>query len=41
MHTIFAKLGDGELFFVASRDQVAEAVELMGQLKTHWPAMNM
>jgi hypothetical protein len=37
MYTIFAKLGDGELVFVASRDQVAQAVELMEQLKAYWP----
>jgi hypothetical protein len=37
MYTVFTKLGDGELLFVASRNEVEQAVRLAEELNETWP----
>lgn len=37
MYNVFVQLGDGEFLHVASRDDLEEAVQLMGTLKAYWP----
>ena len=37
MYRLFTKLGDGEFLFVASRDQLDEALRLSQELNELWP----
>jgi hypothetical protein len=37
MISVLTKLGDGELIFVASRDQLGQARQLAQELNTGWP----
>ena len=37
MYSVFAKLGDGEFLFVASRDELGQAVQLIEALNANWP----
>jgi hypothetical protein len=37
MYRILTQLEDGELLYVACRNQIVEAVELIEGLNTHWP----
>jgi hypothetical protein len=37
VYSVFTKLDDGEFLFVASRDRLEEAVELVEALRAQWP----
>jgi len=37
MYRLFTKLGDGEFLYVASRDQLDEALQLSRDLNEFWP----
>lgn len=37
MFRVFTRLGDGEFIFVASRDQLGQAMQLVQDLNTNWP----
>jgi hypothetical protein len=37
MFSVLTRLGDGELIFVASRDQLGQARQLVQELNTGWP----
>jgi hypothetical protein len=37
MFNVFTRLGDGEFIFVASRDQLGQAMQLVQELNAGWP----
>jgi hypothetical protein len=37
MYSVFTRLGDGEMIFVASRDGLDKAVQLAKDLNASWP----
>jgi hypothetical protein len=37
MYTVFTRDSDGEFLFVASRDNLTEAVQLAEELHANWP----
>jgi hypothetical protein len=37
MFSVFASLGNGEFIFVASRDELGQATQLVRELKASWP----
>jgi len=37
MFSVFTRPGDGEFIFVASRDQLGQAVRLVQELNASWP----
>jgi hypothetical protein len=37
MYNVFTKLSDGEFLFVASRDELEQASQLVKDLKANWP----
>ena len=37
MFSVFTKLGDGEFLFVASREELEQAAELVQELNDNWP----
>ena len=37
MFSVFTRLGDGEFIFVASRDQLGQAMQLVQELSASWP----
>lgn len=37
MYSVFTKLGDGEFIFVASRQELEQAGELIQELSVNWP----
>ena len=37
MYSLFAKLGDGQFIFVASREGLDEALQLLKDLNEYWP----
>lgn len=37
VYSVFRQLGDGDFLHVASRDDLEEALHLIGDLNTHWP----
>jgi hypothetical protein len=37
MYRVLAQLGDGEFMFVASRDELIEAIQLIEGLNAYWP----
>jgi hypothetical protein len=37
MFNVFTRLGDGEFIFVASRDQLGQAMQLVQKLSASWP----
>jgi hypothetical protein len=37
MYSVFVELVDGEFLHVASRDDLKQAVQLVGELKIFWP----
>jgi hypothetical protein len=37
MYTLFTKLGDGQFIYVASRERLEEAMQLLGDLNEYWP----
>jgi hypothetical protein len=37
MYSVFTKLGDGEFLFVASRDELLQAANLVQELNANWP----
>ena len=37
MYRIFAKLGDGQFLFVASRNEFERAAELVKEFNAYWP----
>jgi len=37
MYSVFARLEEGESVFVASRQQLGQALQLVHEFKTHWP----
>jgi len=37
MYSVFTKLGDGEFLFVASREELEQASQLVQELNVSWP----
>jgi hypothetical protein len=37
MYGVFTKLGDGEFLFVASREKLEQAAQLLQELNANWP----
>lgn len=37
MFSVYTRIGDGELIFVATRDQLEQAIRLASDLNTSWP----
>ena len=37
VYSVFTKLGDGEFLYIASRDDLKQAVQLVKELDTNWP----
>jgi hypothetical protein len=37
MYSVFTKLGDGEFLFVASREELEQAAQLVQELNANWP----
>jgi hypothetical protein len=37
VYSVFKQLGKGEFLFVASRDELEQAVQLIEALNAHWP----
>jgi hypothetical protein len=37
VYDVFTKLGDGEFLYVASRDELEQAVQLIEALNANWP----
>jgi len=37
VYSVFTKLSDAEFLFVASRDEVQQALELVQELNVNWP----
>ena len=37
MYSVFTKLGDGKLLFVASREELEQAAQLVQELYANWP----
>ena len=37
MYDVFPKLGDGEFLFVASREELEQAAQLVQELNANWP----
>jgi len=37
MYSVFTKLGEGEFLFVASRDKLEQAAQLVQKLNATWP----
>jgi len=37
VYSVFTKLGDGEFLFVASREELEQAAQLVQELNANWP----
>jgi hypothetical protein len=37
MYSVFTKLGEGEFLFIASRDELEQAVQLVEAFNAQWP----
>jgi hypothetical protein len=37
MYSVLTKLGDGEFLFVASREELGQAAQLIQDLNANWP----
>lgn len=37
MYSVFTKPGDGEFLYVACRNELEQAVKLVGELRETWP----
>lgn len=37
MYSVFTKLSDGEFLFVASREELEKAAQLVQELNANWP----